>query len=307
MSTEGIIVTRGLTRDFGNRRAVDHLDLSVKRGEILGFLGPNGAGKSTAIRMILGLIRPTSGEAFINGVSVLRHRKRALASVGAIVEAPCFYEHLSARKNLEFAQCLQRQDDADRIDRALELVSLDGRQDDPVSTFSHGMRQRLGIARALVHQPEVVILDEPSDGLDPASRRAVGNMILDISRRLHITVMLSSHLLMEMERLCDRVAVVHQGKLLFQGEVRDLRAGRPRVARIVADVAEAAEKVLQATPAVASVRAVDGGLLVDLRDDSDLAGLTRRLVEHNIGVREIRWVEPSLEDLFLDLTAGAPC
>jgi ABC-type multidrug transport system ATPase subunit len=302
-----VIVTRALTKDFGRRRAVDRLDLAVRRGEILGFLGPNGAGKSTTIRMLLGLVHPTAGEAYIAGVDVLRERRRALARVGAIIEAPCFYDHLTARKNLEFAQRLQRQRDATRITEVLDLVHLGDRQDDLVGAFSHGMRQRLGIARALVHQPDVVILDEPSDGLDPRGRRDMRDLILDISRRLGITVLLSSHLLTEMDQLCDRVAVIHQGRLLFQGEVGKLRAGQPRVARMVVDQTGLAERFLRAAPGVATVAAEGTGLRVGLLNGTDVATLTRGLVEQGVGVREIHALEPSLEELFLQLTEEAPC
>jgi ABC-2 type transport system ATP-binding protein len=308
LETPDAIRTEGLRKDFGSRRAVDGLDLAIRRGEIFGLLGPNGAGKSTTIRMLLGLISPTDGRSFIAGHCMQSDRTRALRDVGAIVEAPCFYEHLTARKNLEFAQHLHGVFDPQRLQEALGLVRLTDRQDDAVETFSHGMRQRLGIARALLHRPAVVILDEPSDGLDPRGRREVRDIVLDISRQLSITVLISSHLLNEMEMLCDRVAIMNLGKLLFAGAVDELRAGERRSARVVVDRPDRARDLLLGLSGVANVTPDGEALTVGLSDGvADAATLARALVEGGIAVRELSTSPESLEDMFLRLTESSTC
>jgi len=306
-SPPGVIVTRNLSKAFGRRRAVEHLDLVVQKGEIYGFLGPNGAGKSTTIRMLLGLMAPTEGEVFVAGHSLARARRKALRHVGAIIEAPAFYDHLTARKNLELAQRLHGELDPKRIDEVLAFAHLSDRDEDAVGTFSHGMRQRLGIGRALLHRPEVVILDEPSDGLDPRGRREVRDIILDISQRLEITVLLSSHLLNEMEVLCDRIGIINQGRLFYQGTVADLRSGAARTVRIVPEDLAAAERILGGLPGVKRVQPEDGALRVELDDQADASMLSRALVEAGTSVREMVPVRESLEDVFLRLTAEKPC
>lgn len=301
------IATQRLRKDFGTRRAVNDLELTVRRGEIFGLLGPNGAGKSTAIRMLLGLIAPSEGRAFIGGHCIQSDRNRALRHVGAIVEAPCFYELLTARKNLELAQRLHDRLDEPRLQEVLELVRLADRQDDPVHTFSHGMKQRLGIGRALLHRPEVVILDEPSDGLDPRGRREVRDIVLDISRRLSITVLISSHLLNEMERLCDRIAIMNLGKLLFSGAVDELRGAGGTCVRIVVDRPEPAAALLGRLSEVRDVALEGDALRVSLTDGAaGPAPLNRALVQGGIEVRELSMSLESLEEAFLRLTES-PC
>lgn len=220
---EPIIELRGLTKQFGAIHAVENLDLTVCRGDIYGFLGPNGAGKSTTIRMMLSLIRPTSGSIRILGQSLAEHRAAILRRVGAIVEKPDFYLYLTARKNLEILGRLSGTDVSRRsIETALDHVGLGGRADSKVKTFSYGMKQRLGIAQALLHDPELIILDEPVNGLDPQGVREIRELILELAHGRGKTVFLSSHLLPEVEMIANRMAIIAGGKAVVEGTVKEL-------------------------------------------------------------------------------------
>ncbi len=221
--SEPIIELRGLTKQFGAIHAVENLDLTVYRGDIYGFLGPNGAGKSTTIRMMLSLIRPSSGSIRILGQSLAGHRANILRRVGAIVEKPDFYLYLSARRNLEILGLLSGADVSRRsIEVALDHVGLGGRADSKVKTFSYGMKQRLGIAQALLHDPELVILDEPVNGLDPQGVREIRQLILELAHGRGKTVFLSSHLLPEVEMIANRMAIIAGGKAVVEGTVKEL-------------------------------------------------------------------------------------
>ena len=299
---EPVIRIEGLAKTFGKNRAVDGLDLTVERGEVFGFLGPNGAGKSTTIRMMLGLIRPTGGRVEISGLDVEKRRSQALRHVGAIIEEPAFYGHLTARMNLELHLMLHGREDEGRVDRVIELVRLTGRDREPVQNFSHGMQQRLGIARAISHDPDVVILDEPSDGLDPRGRREMREIILDVARRLGKTVFLSSHLLGEMETTCDRVAIIHHGKLIYQGGVEELRRRRSWL-RLRTDRLDEAAEVLRALPQVKQVKREPDYLTAEMAPSGDAAIVSRTLVERGFAVSEMSAHLETLEDVFLELTA----
>lgn len=221
--SEPIIELRGLTKQFGAIHAVENLDLTVCRGDIYGFLGPNGAGKSTTIRMMLSLIRPSSGSIKILGQSLAEHRASILRRVGAIVEKPDFYLYLTARRNLEILGRLSGADVSRRsIEAALDHVGLGGRADSKVKTFSYGMKQRLGIAQALLHDPELVILDEPVNGLDPQGVREIRELILELAHGRGKTVFLSSHLLPEVEMIANRMAIIAGGKAVVEGTVKEL-------------------------------------------------------------------------------------
>src|SRR6185312_2103091 len=209
--------TEALTKRFGGRTAVDRLSLRVERGDIYGFLGPNGAGKSTTLRMFLGLVRPTSGiikfPLRVSGWEYLRARSR----VGAIIEAPAFYENFSGRRNLQLLASLSGGVQRKRVEQVLEIVGLRERAHDPVKVYSYGMRQRLGIAQALLPTPELIILDEPTNGLDPQGIHETRNLIRRLREEMKLTVLLSSHLLTEIEQLCNRVGIIHEGRLLYEG------------------------------------------------------------------------------------------
>jgi ABC-type multidrug transport system ATPase subunit len=291
-----VIRTRDLTKEFGRGvRAVDRLNLTVRAGEVYGFLGPNGAGKTTTLRMLLGLVRPTSGSALVLGRPP--GDPVGLSRVGAMVEEPALYPYLSGRDNLRVLARYARVPQ-DRIDAALESVDLVDRADDRVRTYSQGMRQRLGVAAALLKNPEVLILDEPTNGLDPAG---VGEM-RSLIRRLGAsdrTVVLSSHMLAEVQQLCDRVAVVSHGVLLAEGTVEDL-TGRGAIL-VRATPLEAARERAERLFGSDRVKVDDGALRLDAAE-SDAPRITRELVLSGIAVSEVRQTERTLEEAFLELT-----
>jgi ABC-2 type transport system ATP-binding protein len=303
-ASEPVIETVGLTKRFGDRLAVDHADLIVPKGCAFGFLGPNGAGKTTLIRVLLGLTPASEGSMAVLGLPVPVERAQALARVGAIVEEPRFHAHLTGRENLRLASACREPEAEARIAPSLERVGLSDRADDRVKTYSMGMRQRLGIARCLLADPELLILDEPTNGLDPAGilefRQFVRSMV-DEGR----TVFLSSHLLDEVEKICDRAAIVDHGKILMQGTVGELAAGgRPTISIGCSDPV-AAERLLLDHPAVTESGEIAGGLRLVLSDSTDVAvaDIVRRLVEGGIAVHRVEPARVSLEERFLEVTS----
>jgi ABC-2 type transport system ATP-binding protein len=291
-----VIETHDLSKRYGERiLAVDGLALRVRRGEVYGFLGPNGAGKTTTLRMLLGLVRPTSGTALVLGARP--GSPQSLGRVGALIETPAFYPFLSGRDNL---RVLARYAGAPetRIEPILEEVGLAARGSDRFGTYSLGMKQRLGIAAALLKEPELLILDEPTNGMDPAGMAEMRTFIRDLGRGRR-TVLLSSHLMAEVEQIADRVGVISGGKLVGQGTVEELR-GRERL-WIRAEPLEEAERVVANLQAVEQVSRVDGGLRI-AADPAAAAGINRSLVEAGIDVGELRHERASLEKVFLELT-----
>jgi ABC-2 type transport system ATP-binding protein len=296
---DAAILTEGLTKRFGNALAVDGLELEVAYGRIFGFLGPNGAGKTTTIGMLLGLIRPTAGRALVLGRDVEREPVLALAGVGALIEAPAFYPFLSGRDNLRALARSGGLPDT-RVDAVLGAVELSARARDKFRVYSQGMKQRLGIAAALLYDPRLIILDEPTNGLDPAGQLEVRELIRSLAESGR-TIFLSSHMLHEVEQLCDEVAILRQGRVVTRGPVAALlRRGRGLLVRVVGDP----------TPAVEMLRGIDWVGAVELRDELLLvdapvdraAELNMLLAGHQIPVAEIRANEDRLEDFFLEVT-----
>jgi ABC-2 type transport system ATP-binding protein len=296
---ETVIETRALTKKFGERAAVNGVDLTVAAGVAFGFLGPNGAGKTTMIRTLLGLTQPTSGDVALLGMPQPSKRAEALARVGAIVEEPRFHPHLTGRENLKIVAAARDTAAAGRIPASLERVGLAQRADDRVKTYSLGMRQRLGIARCLLADPALLILDEPMNGLDPAGILEMRRLIrafVDEGR----TVFLSSHLLDEVEKTCDQVAIVDEGRVIVQGAVGEIAArGEPTVLVEVDDVA-AARRLLDG-------REVEeegaGGLRIKLTGDLTSAALNRMLVEAGLAVSRLEPARATLEETFLEITS----
>ena len=216
-----ILELNNLTKRFGRLEAASELNLILENPEIFDFLGPNGAGKTTTIKMIAGLIRPTKGWVKINGYALSQDHIKALQAVGLMIESPAFYDYLSGRKNLEILGYLHGGVNHKRIDYLLELMELTPRAEDKTAHYSTGMRQRLGIAVALLHQPKLIILDEPTSGLDPAGRRKIRSLLPQLTREEGVTVFLSSHILPEVEQVCPRVGIINQGRLVAAGEVRE--------------------------------------------------------------------------------------
>ena len=300
--SETILMTEGLSKRFGNRWAVKDLNLDVRAGEIFGFLGPNGAGKSTTIRMILTLLLPTSGSVRIFGKEIRRARAEILSRVCGIVEKPDFYLFLSAYKNLDLLGSLSRKVTRDEIFEALEIVGLKARAGDKVKTFSHGMKQRLGIAQAILTKPDLVILDEPTSGLDPQGMKEVRELVLRLSREHGTTIFLSSHLLTEVEAVAQRMAVLNHGSLIAQGAVSELMNDGSSYFTISASPVDKALEMLRNVDWVEVVATGNG---IDVRIDSRRAAeLNRLLVTSGIDVSAFA-AKRTLEDYFLKITEGA--
>jgi ABC-2 type transport system ATP-binding protein len=293
---------RGLVKRYKEVLAVDHVDLNVRAGDVYGFLGPNGAGKTTTLRMALGLITPTEGTVELFGRDPMREGARALEGVAGFVEAPRFYPYLSARKNLELLAALDGASAKERIGEVLEIVELTPRAAHRVGGYSHGMRQRLGIAAALLRRPRLLILDEPATGLDPAGMRDMRRLI----RRLAdegITVLLSSHQLPEVQELCDRVAIVDSGRVVYEGALADLRrqggAGyRLRTTDDARTLTIAAEQ-----PGIEFAAIGEHGMSFQAEEDR-VGGLSLALGQAGIGILALTPELATLEDLFFRLTEG---
>ncbi len=296
---EIILQTSQLTKRYGKRMAVHNLDLEIRSGDIYGFLGPNGAGKSTTIRMVLSLISPTSGSVRLFGADVGSDRS-VLARVGGLVERPDFYLYLSAMKNMEIVSALYGKVDKTRIMEVLEIVGLSDRAGDRVKAYSHGMKQRLGIAQALVANPDLLILDEPTNGLDPQGMKEVRELIRRLNRDHGMTVFLSSHLLHEIEQIATRMCILHQGELVVQGSVREL-LNRERIAlRIQAEPVDLTFALLEEMEWVSAVTRQEDHLACTVAE-GDLARTNAALVA---GGAEVSSFAPrrSLEDYFLSIT-----
>jgi ABC-2 type transport system ATP-binding protein len=297
------VAARALFKRYGKILAVDHVDLTVEQGDVFGYLGPNGAGKTTSLRMMLGLIRPTGGSVELFGRDPAREGvRKALEGVAGFVEAPRFYPYLSGRRNLRFLADCDRPSSRARIDEMLDLVELRDRAGDKVGGYSHGMRQRLGIAASLIRNPRLLLLDEPTTGLDPAGMRDMRALV----RRLAgegITVLLSSHLLGEVEELCNRVAIIRTGKIVYEGTLRDLLATAQTEYKLRATEPERALMFASAQSGIEKLRG-EGADLRFQADEEAVAALTVALGQARIGVTALVPETASLEELFLGLTGG---
>jgi ABC-2 type transport system ATP-binding protein len=294
------VEARALVKRYGDIVAVDHVDLTVKTGNVYGYLGPNGAGKTTSLRMLLGLIRPTEGSATLFGRDPLIEGARALDGVAGFVEEPRFYPYMSGRKNLELCAAFDGDNARDRIDDALATVELSDRARDKVKGYSHGMRQRLGIAGALLRAPKLLLLDEPTTGLDPAGMRDMRVLI----RRLAgegITIVLSSHLLTEVEEVCDRVAIIRSGRVVYEGELDELRRQASSAYRLRSTDNARAVQVCEAQRGIGDVR-VDGHDIRITANEEAVAQLSIALVEAGVGITALMPERATLEDLFFRLT-----
>ncbi len=299
--TAFVIETNNLTKTFKEFKPVDALSLQVKKGEVYGFLGPNGAGKTTTIRMLLGLVRPTKGEVRIFGKPLERCRLEIARKVGSMVETPSYYGHLTGYENLEITRKLL---DADRkdIDQALEIVRLTEWRNKKVKTYSLGMKQRLGIAQALIGRPEMLILDEPTNGLDPAGIHEIRDLIVTLPEQMNMTVLVSSHILQEVERIADRVGIINRGKLLFQGELAELQNRSRAKIYVEADRPDEAARML--FNAGYRIEKKEGALYIDA-DKSQAAEINRSLILNGYDVSHISEERKTLEDIFLEMTREA--
>jgi ABC-2 type transport system ATP-binding protein len=294
------IESNGLCRYFGNLTAVDNLALRVPPGSIYGFLGPNGAGKTTTIRMLLGLIRPNAGEIALFGMNLRDNRRACLHAVGALVETPSLYPHLTGRQNLEVTRRLIGAPTS-RIDRGLAMVGLTDAADRRTKFYSTGMKQRLSLALALLQEPRLLILDEPTNGLDPAGIREIRALILELAREHNITVFLSSHLLAEVQQVATHIGILQQGKLRFQGTLDELQAQMDNQVVLSVDQPELAQHLLNAAGWHAQWNG-NGHIWTSVNGVSDAAMINAQLVRNGINVYHLNLEQPTLEDIFLNLT-----
>jgi ABC-2 type transport system ATP-binding protein len=293
-----IIQTEGLTKKYRGRYAVDHLNLEIAKGDIYGFLGPNGAGKTTTIRMLLGLIQPTSGSIRIFGRELQRDKLAILRRIGSLVESPSYYGHLSAIDNLEAIRRIL-QVPKSRIDEVLDIVSLSSEARRPVKGFSLGMKQRLGIAASLLGNPELLILDEPTNGLDPSGIHEIRELIKSMPKRYGITVLVSSHLLGEMELMASKVGIIREGRMVFQDTIDNLRLQAAHDMELVVSEPDEALWVARDLGAIGKLRS--GVLSFPGMADAQVARLVKQLVENGHAIYRVEQKKKSLEDIFMQV------
>jgi ABC-2 type transport system ATP-binding protein len=297
------VAATGLVKRYGHILAVDGVDLKVNVGDIYGFLGPNGAGKSTAMRMLLGLLRPDAGEVRLFGKDPQHELPDALDAVAGFVESPQFYPYLSGRKNLELLAALDGGDAPAKVGQVLETVGLERRAGDKVGGYSMGMRQRLGLAASLLRDPRLLILDEPTNGLDPGGIRDVRGLIKELAEA-GMTIFLSSHLLAEVEELCTRMAVIRAGRVVYEGSLAELHASTAPRYQLRTNDQSAAWRILAAEGGVRDL-ATEGDDIVFTGDEETVLELSRALVEAGLGIAALVPQTASLEHLFFELTEGA--
>ncbi|RAL26636.1 ABC transporter ATP-binding protein [Thermoflavimicrobium daqui] len=298
-----VLSVEGLSKTIGKREIVHDITFQVKAGEIFGFLGPNGAGKTTTIRMLVGLIRPTKGKIIIDGYDLQQDFLQAIRHVGCIVENPELYPYLTGRENLEHFARMVKGISQERIDEVIELVELKERIDDTVKTYSLGMRQRLGIAQALLGKPKLLILDEPTNGLDPAGIRELRTFIRQLATQEGISVFISSHILHEVQLLCDRVAIIHQGKILQTNSVTQLVDQERKVEWIIHPV-EKGVQILKQISYVSQVEIIDQARILTHMPPEKIAEVNHQMIDKNIDVTGIKQYKQTLEDIFLKMTEG---
>lgn len=303
MGNKVLLETRGLNKTFGKRKVIDSLNLRVEEGDIYGFLGPNGSGKTTTIRMVLGLIHADSGNVEIDGHNLKMDFKKAISPVGAIVENPTFYSYLSAYDNLKLMANLVPGINECRIGEVLETVGLKERAKDKVKTYSLGMKQRLGIANCLLNDPKLIILDEPTNGLDPQGMKEIKEMIAKLADEKGITFFISSHLLNEVEQICTKVGIIKEGKLLAEGNVKELLSAEDEVLEVYTTEVEKAENILKPLGFIKSIDKSANGIIVQL-EKGNSAKLNQLLVKNDVQVDSIVPKNNTLEKFFFDVTEG---
>lgn len=304
MSSSAVLQLKNVTKKIKGKTIIDQLSFEVPKGEVFGFLGPNGAGKTTTIRMIVGLMGMTDGEVLIKGNSVKTNFQEAMKHVGAIVENPEMYKFLSGYKNLIHFARMNQGITKERIEAVIKLVGLEKRIHDKVKTYSLGMRQRLGVAQALLHNPSLLILDEPTNGLDPAGIRELRDYLRELAEKEGISILVSSHLLSEMELMCDRVAIIQNGRLVNIQDLREKEADSDdRSLQKVAFVVDNPEQAKEILSDIKGLAVLNGGIEVSVTYEQ-IAAVNALLVQSGIKVFGIRPVTKTLEDKFLEMTRG---
>jgi ABC-type multidrug transport system ATPase subunit len=301
LSEEKIIEVSHLVKHFGKIKAVDDVSFDVYRGDVYGFLGPNGAGKSTTIRTILSLIKPTSGQIKVFDKDISTHHHHILQRIGCIVEKPDFYNYLSAEKNLEiFARISGVKIEKKRVQEIIEFVGLKGREKDKLRGFSHGMKQRLGIAQTLIHDPELIILDEPTTGLDPQGIIDIRNLIIQLKTEKNKTVLLSSHILSEIELIANRMVIINKGKTVVQGSVTELLNAQDLIVSFRVDNLDNAKHLIESSTLDVKIDSIDSGNILIHISQEKIPVLNKLFCENNIQVFSIE-AKRKLEDYFLKL------
>ncbi|WP_173918519.1 ABC transporter ATP-binding protein [Halobacillus sp. Marseille-Q1614] len=297
--SETIIQTNGLVKTFKKTNVVDRVELTIKKGDIYGFLGPNGAGKTTTIRMLLGLMKPSAGSISIFGKDLKTNKIEILKKIGSLVESPSYYEHLSGRENLEALRKIL-QVPKPRIDQVLAIVRLTKDAKRPVKEYSLGMKQRLGIASALLGEPELLILDEPTNGLDPSGIHEIRELIKSLPEKYGMTIMISSHLLSEVEQMATQVGIISKGQLIYQDSIIRLKNKAKPLVRLRVGNGEAAKRKLFSYGYVVDFE--EDYIFADAGSDEEVSSLVAALVKEKFPVYRVEEQRQSLEDIFLDLT-----
>ena len=298
MLSNKLLEIRHLEKSFGSFKAVKDISLHVNKGDIYGFLGPNGAGKSTTLRMVLGLIKPNKGEILISNKSIEGNDRKFLNNIGALIEKPDFYKNLSALDNLKILYKMSQLKNKNRISEVLNEVNLWDKRNQKVGGYSQGMKQRLGIAQTLLHQPSLIILDEPSNGLDPQGQAAMRNLILRINKDMGITIIISSHILSEIEKIANRMVVINKGQKILEGNVKELMAKELLKVNFKTESVEDLKDLLSNKKIDFEVR---NNNIIALINEENIPLVIEDIVKNNISIQEVRQMR-TLEELFLGLT-----
>ena len=298
MERKKILSVRNLNKSFGGFKAVNNMNLHVNQGDIYGFLGPNGAGKSTTLRMVLGLIKPDFGEILINGESNKGSNRNFLSSIGALIEKPDFYKNLSAYDNLKILFKMSRLKDTNRISEVLKEVDLWDKKNQKVGGFSQGMKQRLGIAQTLMHQPSLIILDEPSNGLDPQGQSDMRSLILRINQEMGITIVISSHILSEIEKISNRMVVINNGEKIVEGDVQELMQNELLKVSFKSENLDSIAVFLKKHSIV--FENTNDSIVANINEEN-IPLILKKMVDENISISEMKQMR-TLEELFLGLT-----
>ena len=298
MENKKILSVKNLNKSFGEFKAVNNINLQVNQGDIYGFLGPNGAGKSTTLRMILGLIKPDSGEILINGKSNSGSDRNFLTSIGALIEKPDFYKNLSAYDNLKILYKMSKLKDINRISEVLKEVDLWDKKNQTVGGFSQGMKQRLGIAQTLIHQPSLIILDEPSNGLDPQGQSDMRSLILRINQEMGITVIISSHILSEIEKISNRMVVINKGEKIVEGNVQELMQNELLKVSFKSENLDSIALFLKKQSI--DFESSNDSIVANINEEN-IPLILKKMVDENISITEMKQMR-TLEELFLGLT-----
>lgn len=291
---------------FGKRAAVNKASFEVNSGEVFGFLGPNGAGKTTAIKVIMGFLSPDEGEVIINGTNVQKNYEAAMENIGGIVENPEMYRELSGRKNLEMYARIHNNVPKGRIEEVLRIVGMENRADEKIKKYSLGMRQRICLAQALLHRPNLLILDEPTNGLDPAGIKELRDILKHLAHEENVAVMVSSHMLAEMELMCDRVGIINNGKILGIMPIDELlhKTSGDSCYHIKTNDSAACSELLEASYGSGSVKLIDGNSLELSVSEAEVPSVVRLLTENGFDIFNVSPAENSLEDAFISITGG---